>query len=153
LDPPAWIPSAQRRRRHQRGGIKAGEPEALSACFPPLGARAEELCGRLLCCLVAHQIYSGCTARIRACTHVRYVLAAGLATAGMKIGQKGIWSFPRWDSAMLKALTLDLQKYDKIEDLQTQVINRFYIFFLSLGMPYYQEGCNISSKTKINSAH
>jgi hypothetical protein len=49
---------------------------------------------------------------------------------------------------MLKALTLDLQKYDKIEDLQTQVINRFYIFFLSLGMSYYQEGCNISYKTK-----
>jgi hypothetical protein len=31
-------------------------------------------------------------------------------------------------SAMLKALALDLQKYDKIEDLQTQVINRFYIY-------------------------
>jgi hypothetical protein len=31
-------------------------------------------------------------------------------------------------SAMLKALTLDLQKYDKIEDLQTQAINRFYIY-------------------------
>jgi hypothetical protein len=29
---------------------------------------------------------------------------------------------------MLKALTLDLQKYDKIEDLQTQVINWFYIY-------------------------
>jgi hypothetical protein len=31
-------------------------------------------------------------------------------------------------SAMLKALILKLQKYDKIEDLQSQVINRFYIY-------------------------
>jgi hypothetical protein len=51
-------------------------------------------------------------------------------------------------SAMLKALSMDLQKYDKIEDLPTQVINRFLYLFLGLGMPYYQEGCNISSKTK-----
>jgi hypothetical protein len=31
-------------------------------------------------------------------------------------------------SAMLKALILELQKYDKIEDLQAQVINRFYVY-------------------------
>jgi hypothetical protein len=31
-------------------------------------------------------------------------------------------------SAMLKALILELQKYDKIEDLQDQVIDRFYIY-------------------------
>jgi hypothetical protein len=51
-------------------------------------------------------------------------------------------------TAMLKALILELQKYDKIEDLQAQVINRFYIYSRVLGMPHYQEGCNISSKTK-----
>jgi hypothetical protein len=51
-------------------------------------------------------------------------------------------------SAMLKALILELQKYDKIEDLQAQVITRFYIYSWVLGMPYYQEGCNIISKTK-----
>jgi hypothetical protein len=31
-------------------------------------------------------------------------------------------------SAMLKALILEMQKYGKIGDLQTQVINRFYIY-------------------------
>jgi hypothetical protein len=31
-------------------------------------------------------------------------------------------------SAMLKVLILELQKYDKIEYLQAQVINRFYIY-------------------------
>jgi hypothetical protein len=31
-------------------------------------------------------------------------------------------------STMLKALRLKLQKYDKIKDLQAQVINRFYIY-------------------------
>jgi hypothetical protein len=31
-------------------------------------------------------------------------------------------------STMLKALILELQKYDKIGDLQAQVINRFYIY-------------------------
>jgi hypothetical protein len=51
-------------------------------------------------------------------------------------------------SAMLKALKLELQKYGKIEDLQAQVINSALYLFLSLGTPYYQEGCNISSKTK-----
>jgi hypothetical protein len=30
--------------------------------------------------------------------------------------------------AMLKALIFELQKYDKIEDLQAQVISRFYIY-------------------------
>jgi hypothetical protein len=51
-------------------------------------------------------------------------------------------------SAMLKALILKMQKYDKIGDLQAQAINRFYYLFFSLGTPYYQEGCNISSKPK-----
>jgi hypothetical protein len=51
-------------------------------------------------------------------------------------------------STMLKALILELQKYDKIEDLQAQVIIRFYIYPWVLGMSYYQEGCNISSKKK-----
>jgi hypothetical protein len=31
-------------------------------------------------------------------------------------------------STMLKALILKLQKYNKIEDLQAQVINRFHIY-------------------------
>jgi hypothetical protein len=51
-------------------------------------------------------------------------------------------------SAMLKALKLELQKYGKIENLRAQVINSILYLFLSLGMPYYQEGCNTSSKTK-----
>jgi hypothetical protein len=51
-------------------------------------------------------------------------------------------------STMLKALILELQKYDKIEDLQAQVINQFYIYSWVLSMSYYQEGCNISSNTK-----
>jgi hypothetical protein len=51
-------------------------------------------------------------------------------------------------SAMLKVLKLELQKYGKIEDLQAQVINSALYLFLNLGTPYYQEGCNISSKTK-----
>jgi hypothetical protein len=51
-------------------------------------------------------------------------------------------------SAMLKALILELQKYDKIEDLQAQVINRFHIYSWVFGMPCDQDGCNISSKTK-----
>jgi hypothetical protein len=49
---------------------------------------------------------------------------------------------------MLKALLLELQKYGKIEDLQAQVINWLYIYYWVLGTPYYQEGFNISSKTK-----
>jgi hypothetical protein len=49
---------------------------------------------------------------------------------------------------MLKALKLELQKYGKIEDLEAQVINSVLYLFLSLGMSYYQEGCNTSSKTK-----
>jgi hypothetical protein len=51
-------------------------------------------------------------------------------------------------SAMLKDLILEVQKYDKIEDLQVQSDQPFLYLILSLGMPYYQEGCNISSKTK-----
>jgi hypothetical protein len=51
-------------------------------------------------------------------------------------------------SAMFKDLILEVQKYDKIEDLQVQSDQPFLYLILSLGMPYYQEGCNISSKTK-----
>jgi hypothetical protein len=51
-------------------------------------------------------------------------------------------------SAMLKALKLKLQNYGKTKDLQAQVINSILYLFLSLGTSYYQEGCNISSKTK-----
>jgi hypothetical protein len=51
-------------------------------------------------------------------------------------------------STMLEALKLELQKYDQIEDLQAQVINFVLYLFLNLGMSYYQEGCNTSSKTK-----
>jgi hypothetical protein len=52
-------------------------------------------------------------------------------------------------SSMLKALKLEFQKYGKIEDLQAQMINSVLYLFLSLGMLYYQEGCNTSSKTKV----
>jgi hypothetical protein len=48
----------------------------------------------------------------------------------------------------LKALKLELQKDGKIEELQAQEINSVLYLFLSLGMSYYQEGCNTSSKTK-----
>jgi hypothetical protein len=50
--------------------------------------------------------------------------------------------------AMSKALKMELRKYGKIEDLQAQEINSALYLFLSIGMSYYQEGCNISSKTK-----
>jgi hypothetical protein len=49
--------------------------------------------------------------------------------------------------AMLKALKRIWIKYGKIEDIQAQEINQVYLF-LSIGMPYYQEGCNISELTK-----
>jgi hypothetical protein len=50
--------------------------------------------------------------------------------------------------AMLEALKLEWQKYGKIEDLQAQVVDSVLYLFLSIGMSYYQEGCNIGSKTK-----
>jgi hypothetical protein len=49
---------------------------------------------------------------------------------------------------MLKALKWILIKYGKIEDLQAKVINSVLHLFLSLGIPYHQEGCNISELTK-----
>jgi hypothetical protein len=56
----------------------------------------------------------------------------------------------RWVSTryvpMLETLELELQKYGKIEDLQVQVVDSVLYLFLSIGMLYYQEGCNISSK-------
>jgi hypothetical protein len=51
-------------------------------------------------------------------------------------------------TAMLKALKCILQKYGKIKDLQAQVIISVLYLFFSIGMSYYQEGCNTSSKTK-----
>jgi hypothetical protein len=50
--------------------------------------------------------------------------------------------------AMLKALKWILVKYGKTEDIQTQEINKCFYLFLSIGMSYYQEGCNISELTK-----
>jgi hypothetical protein len=54
---------------------------------------------------------------------------------------------------MLKTLKLELRKYGKIEDLQAQVVNLALYLYLSLGTPYYQEGCNIILRQKIKSAH
>jgi hypothetical protein len=52
-------------------------------------------------------------------------------------------------NAMLKALKWILIKYDNIEDIQAQEINKVLLFlFLSIGMAHYQEGCNISELTK-----
>jgi hypothetical protein len=51
--------------------------------------------------------------------------------------------------AMLEALKLELLKYGKIEDLQAQVVDTVLNLFLIIGMLYYQEGCNVSSKTKV----
>jgi hypothetical protein len=50
--------------------------------------------------------------------------------------------------AMLEALRMELRKYGKIEDLQAQVVDSVLYLFYSIGIPYYQEGCNIISKTK-----
>jgi starvation-inducible outer membrane lipoprotein len=47
--------------------------------------------------------------------------------------------------AMLKALKWILIKYGKIEDVQAQKINKYFYSFLSIGMSYYQEGCNLAS--------
>jgi hypothetical protein len=57
--------------------------------------------------------------------------------------------------AMLKALKWILIKYGKIEDIQAQEINKVCVqkkrstkclySFLSIGMSYYQEGCNLAS--------
>jgi hypothetical protein len=33
----------------------------------------------------------------------------------------------------------------RIEVAQAQEINEDFILFLSIGMPYYQEGCNLAS--------
>jgi hypothetical protein len=51
-------------------------------------------------------------------------------------------------SALLEALKLELQKYGKVEDPQAQVVDSVLYLFLSIGMMYYQEGCNISSNTR-----
>jgi hypothetical protein len=47
--------------------------------------------------------------------------------------------------AMLKALKWILIKCGKIEVVQAQEINEVLLIFLSIGMPYYQEGCNLAS--------
>jgi hypothetical protein len=46
--------------------------------------------------------------------------------------------------AKLKALKWKLFKYGNIEDIQTREIDMVFLFILSIGMLYYQEGCNIS---------
>jgi hypothetical protein len=66
-----------------------------------------------------------------------------------------IWKDPRslahvWmcsnQKAMLKALKWILIKYGKIEVAQAQEFNKvFFYSFLSIGMSYYQEGCNLAS--------
>jgi hypothetical protein len=47
----------------------------------------------------------------------------------------------------LKALKRILIKHGKIEDIQAQEFNKVFYLFLSIGMSYYQEGCNISELT------
>jgi hypothetical protein len=64
-----------------------------------------------------------------------------------------VWICSRQCMAMLEALMLELLKYDKVEDLQAQVVDMVLYLFLSIGIPYYQEGYNISFKTNIKSAH
>jgi hypothetical protein len=49
---------------------------------------------------------------------------------------------------MLEALKLELQKYGKFEDLLAQEVDSLLYLFLSIGMSYYQEGCNIRLMTK-----
>jgi hypothetical protein len=55
--------------------------------------------------------------------------------------------------AMLEALKLKLFKYGKIEDLQAHDVDSVLYLFLSMGMSYYQERCNVSFMTNIKSAH
>jgi hypothetical protein len=50
--------------------------------------------------------------------------------------------------AKLKALKWKLFKYGKIEDNQAQEVDIALYLFLSIGIPYYQEGCNISLMIK-----
>jgi hypothetical protein len=47
--------------------------------------------------------------------------------------------------AMLKALKWILIKYGKIESVEAQEINKVFSSFLSIGMSYYNEGCNLAS--------
>jgi hypothetical protein len=54
---------------------------------------------------------------------------------------------------MLEALKLKLFKYGKIEDLQAHEVDSVLYLFLSMGMSYYQERCNVNFMTNIKSAH
>jgi hypothetical protein len=42
-----------------------------------------------------------------------------------------------------------LLKYGKVEDIQAQEVLWCFYLILSIGMSYYQEGCNISELTKV----
>jgi hypothetical protein len=42
-----------------------------------------------------------------------------------------------------------LLKYGKVEDIQAQEVVMVFYLILSIGMSYYQEGCNISELTKV----
>jgi hypothetical protein len=44
----------------------------------------------------------------------------------------------------LKGLKWTLLKYGNIEDIQAQEVDKVFYLFWSIGMSYYQEGCNIS---------
>jgi hypothetical protein len=47
--------------------------------------------------------------------------------------------------AILKAVKWILIKYGKIDVVQAQEISKCFYSFLSIGMSYYQEGCNLAS--------
>jgi hypothetical protein len=48
----------------------------------------------------------------------------------------------------LKGLKWTLLKYGNIEDIQAQEVDKVFYLFWSIGMSYYQEGCNISKLAK-----
>jgi hypothetical protein len=50
--------------------------------------------------------------------------------------------------AKLKALKRTFLKYGKTEHIQSQEVDEVFYLFLSIGMSYYQKGCNISELTK-----
>jgi hypothetical protein len=53
------------------------------------------------------------------------------------------------DKAKLNALKWILLKYGKVEDIKLKRLTGCFYLILSIGMPYYQEGCNISELTKV----
>ena len=50
--------------------------------------------------------------------------------------------------AKLEALKWKLIKYGKVEDIQAHEVDRCFYLILSIGMSYYQEGCNFRFMTK-----